>query len=157
MKTDWRMHQKEFITAGKKIEKATRALILLHGRGASADGILGLASHLQVNDYTLIAPQATNFTWYPYSFLVPPKQNEPCLTSALDVLKEIVTDINHAGIPDERIYFSGFSQGACLTLEFVTRNARKWGGIAAFTGGLIGERLYTENYNGDFKSTPVFI
>jgi phospholipase/carboxylesterase len=157
MKNDLRMHQKEIITAGKKIEEAKKALVMLHGRGASADGILSLASHLNVNSYALIAPQATNFTWYPYSFMVPPKQNEPWLTSALDLLKEIVSDINRAGIPDEQIYFSGFSQGACLTLEFVTRNAKKWGGVAAFTGGLIGDHLHTENYNGDFKGTPIFI
>src|SRR5688500_11197320 len=111
------MHRKEIITAGKKIEEAKKALIMLHGRGASADGILSLASHLNVNSYALIATQATNFTWYPYSFLVPTKQNEPWLTSALNLLKEIVGDLNRVGIPDEQIYFSGFSQGACLTLE----------------------------------------
>jgi len=151
------MHQKKIITAGKKITEAKKALILIHGRGASAEDILSLSSHLNVKDYALLAPQAANHTWYPYSFLVPPAQNEPGLSSALAVLSEMVADIQLAGIPSGQIYFAGFSQGACLTLEFVTRHATRWGGVAAFTGGLIGDRIYTENYKGDFASTPVFI
>jgi phospholipase/carboxylesterase len=151
------MHQKQLITAGKDLQEAKKALIMLHGRGASAEDIIGLAPNLQVKDYALIAPQATNYTWYPYSFLAPPTQNEPWLSSALAVLKEVVQDLNQAGISDQNIYFAGFSQGACLTLEFVTRNARRWGGAAAFTGGLIGDRIYTENYKGDFAGMPVFI
>ena len=151
------MHKKDIRTAGKKIEEATRALIMLHGRGAPAEDILGLAPHLEVENFALIAPQATQYTWYPYSFLVPPAQNQPWLASALDLIDEIVSDINKAGISSERIYFTGFSQGACLTLEYVTRNARKWGGVAAFTGGLIGDTIYSENYHGDFEGTSVFI
>jgi phospholipase/carboxylesterase len=151
------MHQKQLITAGKDLQEAKKALIMLHGRGASAEDIIGLAPNLQVKDYALIAPQATNYTWYPYSFLAPPTQNEPWLSSALAVLKEVVQDLHQAGISDENIYFAGFSQGACLTLEFVTRNARRWGGAAAFTGGLIGDKIYAENYKGDFAGTPVFV
>lgn len=151
------MHQKQLTTSGKELANAKKALIMLHGRGATAEDILSLAPNLRVNDYALIAPQATNYTWYPYSFLVPPKQNEPWLTSALTLITEVVQDINKAGIADENIYFLGFSQGACLTLEYVTRNARRWGGVVAFTGGLIGDKLYAENYRGDFRGTPVFI
>ena len=151
------MHKKDIRTAGKKIEEAARMLIMLHGRGAPAEDILGLARHLDVGDFALIAPQATQYTWYPYSFLAPPAQNQPWLDSALDLINEIVSDINKAGISAEHIHFAGFSQGACLTLEYVTRNARKWGGVAAFTGGLIGDRIYKENYQGDFEGTPVFI
>lgn len=151
------MHKKDLRFAGKPVEKANKALIMLHGRGAPAEDILGLASHLAVADFALIAPQATQYTWYPYSFLVPPDQNEPWLSSALALIGEIVSDLNRAGIASESIYFSGFSQGACLTLEYVTRNARKWGGVAAFTGGLIGDKLYRENYKGDFAQTPIFI
>jgi phospholipase/carboxylesterase len=151
------MHQKEIITGGKKIEEAKKALIMIHGRGATAEGILGLAQHLNVEDYTLIAPQATNFTWYPYSFLAPQKQNEPWLSSALDLLNTIVHDINAMGIPSDKIYFLGFSQGACLALEYVARHATKWGGVAAFTGGLIGDALTLDHYKGDFNNTPVFI
>jgi phospholipase/carboxylesterase len=88
---------------------------------------------------------------------VPPEQNQPWLNSAIDLINEIVAEINKAGITSDRIYFTGFSQGASLTLEYVTRNARKWGGVAAFTGGLIGDKVYTENYRGDFAGTPVFL
>jgi phospholipase/carboxylesterase len=151
------MHQKEIITAGKKLGEAKKALIMLHGRGASADDIIGLSTHLQVKDFAIVAPQATNYTWYPYSFLVPPAQNEPWLSSALLVINELVADIQQSGISLDNIYFGGFSQGACLTLEYVTRNAKRWGGVVAFTGGLIGDRIYPENYKGDFAGTPVFI
>jgi len=151
------MHIKHIITAGRKLEEADRALVLVHGRGGSAGDILFLADELAVGDYALLAPQATGNTWYPYSFLATPAQNEPYLSSALDVLKGLVADINATGIPNERIYFLGFSQGACLTLEFVTRNATRYGGVVAFTGGLIGDKIYSENYKGDFGGTPVFI
>jgi phospholipase/carboxylesterase len=130
---------------------------MIHGRGAHAEDILSLSSHLSVKDYALIAPQATNNTWYPYSFMVPPLQNEPWLSSALQLLKEIVTDIVSRGIPSSQVFLLGFSQGACLTLEFVTRNAMKYGGVVAFTGGLIGDKIYPENYKGDFDKTPVFL
>jgi phospholipase/carboxylesterase len=151
------MHEKKIITAGKKLADASKALVLIHGRGAMAEDILGLAGELNVHDFALLAPQATNYTWYPYSFMAPVTQNEPWLSSAIQLLRDVVTDINKAGIADDHIYFAGFSQGACLTLEFVTRNARRWGGAAAFTGGLIGDRIYRENYRGDFADTPVFI
>jgi phospholipase/carboxylesterase len=151
------MHKKEIRTAGKDLADAKKALIMLHGRGAPAEDILGLASHLAVKDFALIAPQATNYTWYPYSFLVPPQQNEPWLSSALALLDQIVDDIQRAGIEPQNIFFTGFSQGACLTLEYVSRHAQKWGGVAAFTGGLIGDKIYAENYTGHFDGTPVFI
>jgi len=151
------MHKKNFITAGKKLEDAKKVMIMLHGRGASAEDILSLAGHFQVRDFALIAPQATNHTWYPYSFLAPPSENEPWLSSALSLVKEIVDEVKAKGIKSENIYFAGFSQGACLTLEFVTRNATKYGGVIAFTGGLIGDKIYTGNYSGDFSGTNIFI
>ena len=151
------MHQKNIITAGKELNEKNKVLILLHGRGGSADDILSLSSHLEVKDFALLAPQATNNTWYPYSFLAPPAQNEPGLSSALNLLKDLLSELYNKGIPAEHIYFAGFSQGACLTLEFVTRNANKYGGVVAFTGGLIGDKIYEENYGGDFQGTPVFI
>ena len=150
-------HTKKIVAAGKNIKEAEKVLIMIHGRGGSAEDILSLAGHLQVKDFALLAPQATGNTWYPYSFMVPPVQNEPWLSSALAVLKEVVNDVIAQGVPAEKIYFLGFSQGACLTLEFVTRNAIKYGGVAAFTGGLIGDKIYRENYKGDFNGTPVFI
>lgn len=151
------MHQKKIITAGKEISEASKVLIMLHGRGGSAEDILSLAGHLAVDSFALIAPEATNNTWYPYSFLARPKDNEPWLSSALSLVKEIVSDLEKKNIKKENIYFAGFSQGACLTLEYVTRNADKYGGVVAFTGGLIGDKIYTENYKGDFAGTPVFI
>jgi phospholipase/carboxylesterase len=151
------MHTNNIITAGKSLKEADSVLIMIHGRGAGAEDILGLADHLPVKDFALLAPQATGHSWYPYSFLAKPEQNEPWLSSALDMLTTLVDGIVAAGIAKERIFFLGFSQGACLTLEFVTRNATRYGGIAAFTGGLIGDRIYAERYKGDFAGTPVFI
>jgi phospholipase/carboxylesterase len=151
------MHQKNIFTAGKNISEAKKALVMIHGRGAFAEDILALAGYFNIKDYALIAPQATNNTWYPYSFLAPPQQNEPWLSSALNILGEVVADINQQGIASENIYFLGFSQGACLMLEFISRNATKWGGAVAFTGGLIGDKIYPENYTGDFAEAKIFI
>jgi phospholipase/carboxylesterase len=151
------MHIKQVLQTGKQTGEATKALVMLHGRGGSAEDILSLANYLPVNDFALFAPQATNNTWYPYSFLVEPKENEPWLSGALAVLKEVVADVQATGITTNNIYFLGFSQGACLTLEFVARNATRYGGVVAFTGGLIGDKIYEENYTGDFAGTPVFI
>ena len=151
------MHKKKVIYAGQSLEDASKALIMIHGRGASAEDILGLAGHLQLSDFTLLAPQATNHTWYPYSFLAPPKENEPWLSSALSLINDITGELEAKGFSSEDIYLLGFSQGACLTLEFAARHAKKYGGVVAFTGGLIGDTVYTENYKGDFAGTPLFI
>jgi phospholipase/carboxylesterase len=151
------MHQKNIINAGKPLQPDSKVLIMLHGRGGSADDIISLSSHLDVKQFTLLAPEATNHSWYPYSFLAPTAQNEPSLSSALQLIKDLVQELLEKGISSEHIFFLGFSQGACLTLEFVTRNATRYGGVVAFTGGLIGDRIYNENYRGDFQNTPVFI
>lgn len=152
-----KIHPKNIVNAGKDLKDAEKVLIMLHGRGGSAEDILSLSNHLQLKDYALIAPQANNNSWYPYSFMAPPSQNEPWMSSALSLLKEIVNDLIVEGITEENIYILGFSQGACLTLEFAARNARKFGGVVAFTGGLIGDRIYPGNYKGDFGGTPFFI
>lgn len=151
------MHIRDITEAGQPVEQARRILIMLHGRGASSRDILTLSEHLNIKDYALLAPQAANNTWYPYSFLSPPALNEPGLTSALELISAIIKELNKLMVTTDRIYLLGFSQGACLALEFAARNAMKYGGIAAFTGGLIGDRLYRENYRGDFQNTPVFI
>jgi phospholipase/carboxylesterase len=150
------MHKELIIYSGNKINP-TKALIMLHGRGASAEDILSLAEHLHVKDYLLAAPQATNNSWYPNSFMAPPAKNEPWLSSALELINKIVAGFVKQGIAFSDIYFLGFSQGACLTLEYVARHATSYGGIVAFTGGLIGDRIYFENYNGNFDFTPVLI
>lgn len=151
------MHKEYILKAGREISTATKALIMIHGRGGSAEDILSLATHLNVTDYALVAPQATNHTWYPQSFLAPPAENEPWLSSSLKILEKLTTDIHQNGIAHENIYFLGFSQGACLMLEFLARNAFRYGGAVAFTGGLIGDRIYPENYHGDFNKMPVLI
>lgn len=151
------MHSKKIYTEGKPIHEAGKALIMLHGRGAGAEDILRLISHLNVHDHAIFAPQATNNTWYPYSFMANPQQNEPWLSSALELINEIVQEISEQGIAPENIYFLGFSQGACLTLEYVARHAKRYGGVAAFTGGLIGDTINRELYSGHFEGTPIFI
>lgn len=151
------MHKRNIQTAGKSLKEAEKVLIMIHGRGANAHDILGVASHLNVSEYALLAPEATNNTWYPHSFMAKTKQNEPWLSSALDLLKEMVDDIIKQGIITQNIYYLGFSQGACLTLEFVARHAQRYGGVVALTGGLIGDTINKENYSGNFNGTPIFL
>lgn len=151
------MHQENTMKAGLDLKNAKKALILLHGRGGTAKDILSLGSLLNAKDFALLAPQATNNSWYPRSFLAPLDANEPWLSSALLILENLIADIQASEITIENIYFLGFSQGACLTLEFITRNAAKYGGAVAFTGGLIGDKIYTENYTGNFEGMPIFI
>ncbi len=151
------MHTKQVVCKGKILEEARKALILLHGRGGSAEDILSLTDYLNVKDFVLLAPQATNHTWYPYSFMAPQSANEPWLSSALTVVKNILDDVIRAGIAPKDIFIGGFSQGACLTLEFAARNAQKFGGVIAFSGGLIGQEIDRSNYQSDFQQTPVFI
>ncbi|MDR7369959.1 dienelactone hydrolase family protein [Flavobacterium aquidurense] len=147
----------EIITGGLSLNNAKKALIMIHGRGADAHDIISVAKHLKVDDFALVAPQADNRTWYPYSFLVPIKENEPSLSKSLDAIQKVVAAIQQNGIEKENIYFLGFSQGACLALEYTARNAAKYGGIVAFTGGLIGDKVYENHYTGNFENTPVFI
>jgi len=150
-------HQKQIITAGTPLDKAKGALVMLHGRGGTASDIISLAREFNTRDMALIAPQASNNSWYPYSFMAPVAQNQPALDSALQLIDEAVAEVIAAGIPAEHIYFAGFSQGACIMLEYITRNAKRYGGAVAFTGGLIGEKLNTANYTGDFGNTPILI
>jgi phospholipase/carboxylesterase len=147
----------ENITAGVPLKQATKALIMLHGRGAGSNDILSIARHLDVEDFALIAPAAENRTWYPYSFLVPIEQNEPSFSKSLETIAQVVAAVQENGIEKENIYFLGFSQGACLALEFTARNAAKYGGVVAFTGGLIGDKVYEDHYAGNFENTPIFI
>jgi phospholipase/carboxylesterase len=149
------MHRELIIYAGNETD-ATRALIMIHGRGASAEDILSLSENLDVENYLLAAPQATGNSWYPNSFLAPQKANEPWLSSALDLVNMTVQAIISRGVGAENIYFLGFSQGACLTSEYVARNAKRYGGVIAFTGGLIGDQINKTLYKGDFDNTPVF-
>ena len=151
------MKQDLYIQSGPPARESGRALIMIHGRGASAEDILGLATYLPVNDFTLAAPQAAGGSWYPYSFIAPVGQNQPYLNQSLSTIADVHADLNQQGISDENIYWLGFSQGACLTLEYTTRNARRYGGVVAFTGGLIGAELQKDLYAKNFEGTPVLI
>jgi len=145
------------IEKGKMLREAKAAVILVHGRGATAESILTLADEIDRPDASWLAPQAANYTWYPFSFLAPLEQNEPGLSSALALLSEVVAKIEEAGIPKNKIVLSGFSQGACLSLEFAARNPARYGGVAALSGGVIGPELDNERYRGDMEQTPVFL
>ncbi len=142
---------------GRPLETATGVVILVHGRGASAADILGLAEELYYPELAYLAPEAAGGTWYPYSFLAPVEQNEPWLTSALSALGRVVERATHAGIPRHKLIVAGFSQGACLATEFVARNATRYGGLVSFTGGLIGPPGTRFTYPGDLAGTPAFL
>lgn len=132
-------------------------MILLHGRGGSAQDILDLGQALVPANYALLAPQADQHTWYPNSFLVPRMQNEPYLSSALARIKAIVESCSQAGVANENILVAGFSPGACLATEFVGRNPHRYGGLLAFTGGLIGPLGEPIKLTGDLAGTPVLL
>ena len=144
-------------TAGKELAAAGAAMILVHGRGATAPSILELAPVLQHDELAYLAPQAAGQTWYPYSFLNPIEQNEPGLSSGLQVLADLLAQLEAAGLPAEKVIIGGFSQGACLASEFVARNARQYGGLLAFSGGLIGPPGTPRQYAGSLAGTPVFL
>lgn len=150
-------HSFELKTGGRDLQQAEKVLIMIHGRGGSADDILSLAAYLQVDDYAILAPQATQHTWYPHSFMAPVPSNQPWLDSALDAVDQTVQTALEAGIPTENIYFFGFSQGACLVLEYLARYARPFGGAAALIGGLIGQEIDQTPYRGEFGQTPILL
>lgn len=145
------------LMAGVPLEQARAAMILVHGRGASAQDILTLVPEIDQGGYAYLAPQAAGFSWYPNSFLAPIASNEPGISSGLAVLAGLVEDLRAAGIPPERTALLGFSQGACLMLEFVARNARRYGGVAGLSGGLIGPDGTPRDYTGSLAGTPVFL
>lgn len=144
-------------TAGEPLAQAQAAMIMLHGRGASSDDILSLVPHLNTSGVAYLAPQAADLTWYPYSFLANLDQNEPGLSSALSVIDNLVTQVTDAGIPPERLMLLGFSQGACLALEYAARFPQRYGGIFGLSGGLIGPLETTFTHSGDMGKTPIFL
>jgi phospholipase/carboxylesterase len=146
------------VYAGADLSKATRAIIMVHGRGDASDKMLILANGI-VDDpgMALIFPKATNNTWYPKSFLAPTAENQPWLDSALEDLGKVVAHTKSQGIGEEKIFLLGFSQGACLALEYACRNAKKYAGVMVLSGGLIGPEIEKSNYSGEFFGTDVFI
>lgn len=151
------LHQSPPKTAGDPLDAAVAAVILVHGRGASAAGMLELSKEFPTNGIAYIAPQADHNTWYPRSFLEPIEDNEPWLSAALNRLKDMRDTVTAAGIPGEQLLFLGFSQGACLASEFVARHPRRYGGLAALSGGLIGPLGMHRQYHGTLDDTPVFL
>jgi predicted esterase len=143
--------------AGRPLAEAEAAMILVHGRGGSPEDMLGLAAELRRPELAYLAPQAAGHTWYPTSFLAPLEQNEPGLSSGLQLLGELLAHLEHVGIPAERTVLLGFSQGACLSLEFAARNARRYAGVVALSGGLIGPPGTPRDDAGSFEGTPVFL
>ncbi len=147
----------QLITVGVALAQAHSALIMIHGRGSTAPNILGLAAEFSQPEWAYLAPQAVGNTWYPYSFLMPLERNEPHLTSALATVGRTFDQAIAAGIPAERIVLLGFSQGACLALEWAVRNARRFGGVVGLSGGLIGPAGTPRSYAGSLAGTPVFL
>jgi predicted esterase len=145
------------LTKGPAPSSARLTMILLHGRGASAEDILGLADEFQLKDVAYLAPQAAGHTWYPYSFLAPIAQNEPGITSAFGLISRLIDDLGRQQIEKSRIALLGFSQGACLSLEYAARHPARYAGVFALSGGLIGPPGTPRNYTGSFERTPVFI
>jgi predicted esterase len=143
--------------AGAPLNEAKAAMIMLHGRGADAGDIIGLASTLDREEVAYLAPNAAGNAWYPFPFMTPAAGNEPFLSSALNVVAHLMGEIALAGVPTEKTLILGFSQGACLTLEFAARNPRRYGGIAGLSGGLIGDVVNAEAYTGSLAGTPVFL
>jgi len=149
--------QQPVLFMGEPLGQARAAMVMVHGRGATAEDILELAVELNRTGFAYLAPQAANNSWYPQSFLAPIASNEPWLSSALDRLSTVLQRVEEGGIPRERTILLGFSQGACLALEFAARHAQRYGGIAALSGGLIGPDGTPRDYPGSFAGTPVFL
>jgi predicted esterase len=145
------------LRTGPEPEQADGVLMLIHGRGATAQSILSLYAELGVKNLSALAPQAAGDSWYPHSFLAPLQANQPYLDSALRRLDTLVAELLAGGIPGQRIALLGFSQGACLTLEFVARHPRRYGAVIGLTGGLIGPPGTARNYEGSLEGTPVFL
>src|SRR5712692_2158322 len=151
------LHQGQpLLAAGDPLSSARAAMILVHGRGASAEDIMTIGSELIRPGFACLAPQAQGNAWYPNPFTAPLESNEPYLSSAIAVLESLLETVVRT-IPAERVIMLGFSQGACLTLEFAARNARRYGGVVGLSGGLIGPEGTTRDYLGSFERTPVFL
>jgi predicted esterase len=152
------LHQGQPVrTAGAELETANAAMIMIHGRGATAESILTLVPAIDMPGFVYLAPQAAGNTWYPNSFLAPIPSNEPGISSGLAAIDDLMERIEAAEIPPECTMLLGFSQGACLSLEYAARHARLYGGIAGLSGGLIGPDGTPRDYAGTFGTSPVFL
>jgi phospholipase/carboxylesterase len=151
-------HQDQpLLDAGVPLSEAEGAMILLHGRGASARGMLALADELDADEMAYLAPQAIRRSWYPESFMAPIDQNEPHLSSALQVVDDTIEQITEAGLTEEHVVLRGFSQGACLATEYAARHPQRYGGVVGLSGGLIGPEGTAFDYEGTLDGSPVFL
>ena len=144
-------------SAGAKLEEASSALLLLHGRGSTADDILSLATYLDFPAFAYLAPQAEGYSWYPNRFIAPVEQNEPYLSAGLAKIEAIVKEVESHRIGVDKIFIGGFSQGACLATEYVVRNPRRYGGLLVFSGGYIGPLDEQRHPSGNFNGMPAFL
>ena len=144
------------LEAGEPLATAGAAMILVHGRGASAEDIMTVGAELTFPGFAYLAPQAAGSAWYPLPFTAPLEANEPYLSSALETLATLLATVEKT-IPASRVVLLGFSQGACLTLEFAARHARRYGAVVGLSGGLIGPDGTSRDYAGEFEQTPVFL
>lgn len=147
----------KIIVKGKPVEEAAGVMIMVHGRGATAESILSLSEEFNNEDWAYLAPQAIENTWYPFSFLAPIDQNEPGITTGIQNIKDLVKDLVKRKVDKKKIIILGFSQGGCLVLEFAARNAARYGGIIGLSSGLIGPENTSRTYRGSMEGTPVFL
>lgn len=145
------------LQAGTPLDQAQAVVILLHGRGAGAEDILSLVPHIDRPGFTYLAPQAAGSSWYPHSFLAPIEDNQPGINSGLQVIADLLSTLSDSGIPAERTILLGFSQGACLSLEFIARHPARYGGAAGLSGGLIGPPGTAWEHSSSLAGTPVFL
>jgi phospholipase/carboxylesterase len=151
-------HEKQpVLSAGETLKSAKAAVVLVHGRGASASDILTLVPEIEQPGFAYLAPEAAGGQWYPYRFMEPTLHNEPWLSSALDFLGRVMEHLQEKGIAAEKTILLGFSQGACLALEYAVQNPRRYGGLAGLSGGLIGADNELGPYHGSLEGTPVFL
>ncbi len=158
MTANQNIHQGQpLVVMGSPLDEAKAVMIMVHGRGASPRNILSLANNFHTDGFAYLAPQATGNTWYPHSFLAPLDANEPGISSGIQAIADVIKQVEGAGISAEKIMLLGFSQGACLSLEFAARNAKRYGGVVALSGGLIGPDDTSRDYEGSLEETPVFL
>lgn len=151
------MRQQSVLHAGLPLDQAAGVMLLLHGRGAEARGMLGLAREFDRANWAYFAPQAAGNVWWPYRFTMPLAQNEPWVSNALDVVSALVDHVVASGVPYEKLIIGGFSQGACLALEWAAQHPRRYGGVLGLSGGLIGNGDTLRPYTGSLENTPVFL
>ena len=142
---------------GAQLSRARAAMIMIHGRGATAHSMFPLAEEFAQPDFYYVAPQASNHTWYPYSFLAPREKNQPGIRSGLQVIHDLIQKVEDSGIAARKIVLLGFSQGGCLATEYAARHPSRLGGVVAFSGGLIGDEVDPASYEGSLEETPVFL